>query len=96
MGECVGVYMCICMFSGVQPFVTPWTLVHQTPLSMEFCRQECWSGLPFSTPRCLPDSEIKSESLVSPALGARFFTTMPPGKPYIYMHKDIMYIEIHT
>ena len=29
-----------CVFSHVQPFVTPWTVAHQTPLSMEFSRQE--------------------------------------------------------
>ena len=27
-------------------FVTPWTIAHQAPLSMEFSRQESWSGLP--------------------------------------------------
>ena len=27
--------------------VTPWTEFHQAPLSMEFSRQEYWSGLPF-------------------------------------------------
>ena len=26
--------------------VTPWTIAHQAPLSMGFCRQEHWSGLP--------------------------------------------------
>ena len=30
--------------SLVQIFVTPWTVVHQDPLSMEFTRQEYWSG----------------------------------------------------
>ena len=25
-------------------FVTPWIITRQTPLSMEFCRQEYWSG----------------------------------------------------
>ena len=34
-------------FSHVQLFVTPWTIAHQAPLSMEFFRQEHWSGLPF-------------------------------------------------
>ena len=34
-------------FSCVRLFVTPWTMVHQAPLSMEFPRQEYWSGLPF-------------------------------------------------
>ena len=31
----------------------PWTVAHQTPLSMEFSRQECWNGLPFLTPEDL-------------------------------------------
>jgi len=34
---------------------------------MEFSRQEYWSGLPFSTPRDLPDPEIEPGS---PALQA--------------------------
>ena len=33
-----------------QLFETPWTLVHQAPLSMEFFRQEYWSGLLFLSP----------------------------------------------
>ena len=32
-------------FSCVQLFVTPWTVARQAPLSMEFSRQEYWSGL---------------------------------------------------
>ena len=33
-------------FSHVQLFVTLWTIAYQAPLSMEFSRQEYWSGLP--------------------------------------------------
>ena len=33
--------------SHVRLFVTPWTVAHQAPPSMEFSRQEYWSGLPF-------------------------------------------------
>ena len=29
---------------------TPWTAAHQVPLSMDFSRQEYWSGLPFPSP----------------------------------------------
>ena len=36
--------------------VTPWAVAHQAPLSMEFSRQEYWSGWPFPTPGNLPDS----------------------------------------
>ena len=34
-------------FSHVQLFVTPWTVAHQPPLSVEFSRQEYWSGCHF-------------------------------------------------
>ena len=42
-----------------------------------------WSGLPFPTPGDLPDSGIKLASLVPPALACEFFSTVPPGKPFI-------------
>ena len=35
-------------------FETPWTVAHQAPLSMQFPRQEYWSGLPFPSPGDLP------------------------------------------
>ena len=47
---------------------------HQALLSMEFSRQEYWSRLRLPTPGDLPDPEIEPASLVSPALGGRFFT----------------------
>ena len=37
--------------------VTPWTVVHQAPLSMGFPRQEYWSGLPFPSPGDLPKTQ---------------------------------------
>ena len=43
-------------------FVTPWTIVHQAPLSMGFSRQEYWSGLPFPSPGDLPDPGIEPKS----------------------------------
>ena len=43
-------------------FATPWTVAHQTPLSMGFLRQEYWSGLPFPSPADLPDPGIKPAS----------------------------------
>ena len=56
-------------------FATPWTVALQAPLSMGFSRQENWSGLPFPSPGDLPDSGIKPESPVAPALAGRFFST---------------------
>ena len=61
----------------------PWTITHQCPLSMEFSRQESWSGLPFLTPGDLPDPETELESLPSPALAGGFFMTEPLGKPLL-------------
>ena len=61
--------------------VTPRTVAHQAHLSMEFSREEYWSGLPFSTPGDLPDPGIKPTSPASPALVGGFLTTAPPGKP---------------
>ena len=37
-------------YSHVQPHATPLTAAHQAPLSLEFSRQEHWSGLPFPSP----------------------------------------------
>ena len=51
--------------------MNPWTLLHQAPLSMEFYRQEYWSGLPFPSPGDLFDPGIKLESFMSPALAGR-------------------------
>ena len=68
-------YVCMC----AQLFVTPWNVAHQTPLSMEFSRQEYLSGLSFPHPRDLPYPGIKFLSLVSPALAGRFLSTEPPG-----------------
>ncbi|XP_070643559.1 cyclin-dependent kinase 14 isoform X2 [Bos indicus] len=56
----------------------PWTVAHQAPLSMEFFRQEFWSGLPFPSPGELPNPGIGS---ASPALADRFLTSVLPGKP---------------
>ena len=36
--------------SHVRLFVTPWTAAHQAPRSMEFSRQEYWSGVPLPSP----------------------------------------------
>ena len=65
----------MCVLSQVRIFTVPWTVARQAPLSMEFSRQEYWSGLPFSTPGGLPNPATEPTSLVSPALTGGFFTT---------------------
>ena len=51
---------------------------HQTPQSLEFPRQEYWSGLTFSSPGDLPDPVIEPGS---PSLQADALPSEPPGKP---------------
>ena len=55
-------------------FVTPWAEARQTPLCIEFPRQEYWSGLPFPSPGNLPIPGIELASPASPALAGGFFT----------------------
>ena len=67
--------MCVDAFSCVQLFVIPWTVTHQTPLSMGFSRQEYLTGLPCPPPGDLPDPGIEPVSLASPAVAGGFFIT---------------------
>ena len=60
------------MLSHVRLFANPWTIVHLAPLSMEFSRQEYWSGLPFSSPGNLPNLGVEPGS-----------PSEPPGKPIV-------------
>ena len=57
--------------------VTPWTVACQVPLSLEFSRQEYWSGLPFPSPADLPNPGIEPGS---PALQADSLPTELQGK----------------
>ena len=52
-------------------------MARQAPLSMEFSRQEYWSGLPFPSPGDLSDAGIKPGS---PALQVDSLPSEPPGK----------------
>ena len=69
-----------CLVAKLYPtsFVTPWTVAHQIPLSMEFSRQEYWSGLPFTFLEDLPDPGLESGS---PTLQGDSLLTELPGKP---------------
>ena len=60
--------------------VTPWAVAHQAHLSMEFSRQEYWSGLPCPPPGDLPNLGIEPKS---PALQAGSLPFEPPGKHII-------------
>ena len=53
-------------------------VTYQAPQSMEFSRQEYWSGLPFPSPGDLPNPGMAPGS---PTLQADALPSEPPGKP---------------
>ena len=66
-----------CLVANSCPtLATPSTVAHQASLSMGFSSQDYWSGLPFPSPRDLPDSGIEPRSL---ALQADSLPTELPG-----------------
>ena len=67
-------------FSHVQLFATAWTVACQVPLSMEFSRQEYWSGLLFPSLGDLPNPGSEPRS---PALQADSLLSLPLGKIHI-------------
>ena len=60
--------------------VTQWTAARQIPLSMEFPRQQYWSGKPFPSPADLPDPGVEP---VSPTLQVDSLLSKPPRKPHM-------------
>ena len=68
------------MLSQAQLLVTPWIVARQAPLSMEYFRQESWSGLSFPLPGDLPDPGIEP---MSPALQENSLPLSHQGSPEI-------------
>ena len=68
------------LLSRVRLIVTPWTVPYQVPPSMEFSRQEYWSGLSFPPPGDLPNAGMEPQS---PAMKADSLPSEPSGKPKI-------------
>ena len=66
--------------------MTPWTVDYQASLSMEFSRQEYWSGLPLPSPGDLPNPGVEPRS---PALQVDALTSEPPGKPNVHKRSKI-------
>ena len=90
VSECVCVCVCVCV-------CTQWCPTHYDPTDCNppgsCARQEYWSGLPFPPPGDLPNPGTEPTAPETPgteptapetpALAGRFFTTEPPGKPYL-------------
>ena len=66
---CAHTQACAQLLSHVELFAIPWTAAFQAPLSMEFLRQEYWSGLPLPSPGDLPNPRIKAASLCLSCIG---------------------------
>ena len=82
--------MCaLSLFSCVWLFVTLWTVARQAPLSMEFCRQEYWSGLPCLPLGDLSDTGIKPGSPASPVLHMDSLPTGFKSSPTAWLLCDL-------
>ena len=77
-------------FSRVRLLGTQWTAVRQAPLSVEFSRQEYWSGLPFPTLGDLPNPGIEP---MSPTLQADSLAT-EKAPTYVSYHIIIVCLVI--
>ena len=70
VGVWVGVCGCVCVGGCVWVCECVWVCGY-------------WSGLPFPPPGDLPNPGTEPTGPETPALVGRFFTTEPPGKPYL-------------
>ena len=57
---------------------------------MEFSRQEYWSGLPCPPKGNLPDPGIEPISLLSPAMGGGFLTTIATWEACLPTHRILL------
>ena len=81
--------VCAQSLSHVWLFCDRMDISPPAPLSIEFSRQEYWSGLPFPPPGDLPNPGVEPMSLMSPALAGRFLTTLaPPANILEYLLYD--------
>ena len=76
-------YLGVCVCSVTWSYLTLCDLVDYSSLGSSvhgISQAGNWTGLPFPSPGNLPNPGIKSVSL---ALAGRFFTVVPPGKPWL-------------
>ena len=60
--QSIGEQRIVKLLSRVRLFAILWSVAYQASPSMEFSRQEYWSGLPFPSPEDHPDQGIESRS----------------------------------
>ena len=91
--------VCVLVTKSCPIFCNPWTVAHQVPLSMEFSRQEYWSGLAFPSPGDLPNTGIepRSPTLWAESYLASFLSTLGSTLWYcIPNHPKISSLKQHT
>ena len=69
LANCITQVWLLSRFSRVRLFATLWTVAHQASLSVEFSRQEYWSGLPCPSPQDLPYPGVEAASLYVSCVG---------------------------
>ena len=69
-------------FNHVQLFAAPWTVAHQTPLSMGFSRQEYWIAYALLQ-GIFPTQGLNPHLLCLLHWEASALQLVPPGKPYL-------------
>ena len=62
--------------------VTPWTVAHQAPLSMDSPGKNAGVGCPALFQGIFLTQGLYPHVFMSPELAGRFFTLAPPGKPH--------------
>ena len=76
--------------SRLRLFATPLTVAYQAPPSMGFSRQECWSGLPFSS---LGDLFNPGNKPGSPALQADALRSEPKLREFYHEHPNAYHLD---
>ena len=79
---CLLLFVVLVMKSCLTLLQPPWTIAHQTLLSLDFPRQEYWSRLPFLSLVDLPNHHIKP---ASPAWQVSSLPLTRPGKSGLLM-----------
>ena len=76
------------LYESESEIAQPWTVAYEAPPSMEFSRQEYWSGLPFPSSEDLPYPGIEPRS---PALQADSFTIWAMREAHTILYSIILF-----
>ena len=93
MVQAHGSHACV-LFQNDQLFAALWTAAHQALLSIEFSRQEYWSGLPFASPGDLPDPGIEPRSPALQVDSLLLHRLVSPGSQVWSLTPAYLYLSI--